>query len=193
MCDVWHTQGNILEDEGAVNILQSSKLLSDDISEKQKVRLVNMQPAGYCVMVLRQISLLLLCVDLASLVGPHLACCVPVVSSSCTFLHEFPVLCSHTLSVLNLLVHGCAASFAALNTHTHTTQVSDETEAKIDEARAGYKPVAHHSSLLYFAVTDLANIDPMYQYSLRWFVDLFVRAIADTEQVCAFVHVAWGR
>ena len=42
-------------------------------------------------------------------------------------------------------------------------QISDETEAKVDEARAGYKPVAHHSSL-YFAVTDLANIDPMYQY-----------------------------
>lgn len=73
-------QGNILEDEGAVNILQSSKILSDEISEKQKV--------------------------------------------------------------------------------------SDETEAKIDEARAGYKPVAHHSSILYFCVTDLANIDPMYQY--RW-------------------------
>lgn len=90
------SQGNILEDEGAVNILQSSKILSDEISEKQKI--------------------------------------------------------------------------------------SDETEAKIDEARAGYKPVAHFSSILYFAVTDLANIDPMYQYSLRWFVDLFVRAIADSQQ-----------
>eukprot|EP00983_Pelagomonas_calceolata_P034875 1092657-Pelagomonas_calceolata.AAC.4 len=59
-------QGNILEDENAVDILQSSKILSDEISEKQKI--------------------------------------------------------------------------------------SDETEAKIDEARAGYKPVAHHSSLLYFVV-----------------------------------------
>lgn len=29
-------------------------------------------------------------------------------------------------------------------------------------------------------VTDLANIDPMYQYSLRWFIDLFVRAIRDS-------------
>ena len=90
------SQGNILEDEEAVNILQSSKILSDEISEKQKI--------------------------------------------------------------------------------------SDETEAKIDVARAGYKPVAHHSSILYFAVTDMANIDPMYQYSLRWFIDLFVRAIADSQQ-----------
>ena len=30
------SEGNILEDEGAVNILQSSKVLSDEISEKQK-------------------------------------------------------------------------------------------------------------------------------------------------------------
>lgn len=45
---------------------------------------------------------------------------------------------------------------------------------------AEYKPVAHHSSLLYFTVTDLATIDPMYQYSLRWFVELFTRAIADS-------------
>ena len=27
----------------------------------------------------------------------------------------------------------------------------------------------------------MANIDPMYQYSLDWFIDLFVRAIADSE------------
>ncbi|KAG2424724.1 hypothetical protein HXX76_014300 [Chlamydomonas incerta] len=90
------SEGNILEDEEAVNILQSSKVLSDESSEKQKV--------------------------------------------------------------------------------------ADVTEAKIDEARAGYKPVAHHSSLLYFCVTDMANIDPMYKYSLRWFVDQFVRAIADSQR-----------
>lgn len=59
-------QGNILEDEGAVDILQSSKMLSNEISEKQTIM--------------------------------------------------------------------------------------DETEIKIDEARAGYKPVAAHSSLLYFVV-----------------------------------------
>lgn len=40
--------------------------------------------------------------------------------------------------------------------------------------------MAHHSSLLYFCVAELASLDPMYQYSLRFFIDLFVRAIADT-------------
>jgi hypothetical protein len=31
-------------------------------------------------------------------------------------------------------------------------------------------------------VTDLGAIDPMYQYSLRFFIDLFVRAIGDAPQ-----------
>lgn len=42
--------------------------------------------------------------------------------------------------------------------------------------------MAHHSSLLYFCVTDLAALDPMYCFSLRWFNGLFVRAIADSAQ-----------
>ena len=61
-------------------------------------------------------------------------------------------------------------------------KIADETERKIDTSRAGYKPVAHHASVLYFCVTDLGNIDPMYQYSLAWFVALFVRAIAESAQ-----------
>lgn len=47
---------------------------------------------------------------------------------------------------------------------------------------AEYQPVAHHSSLLYFCVTDLSALDPMYCFSLRWFNGLFVRAIADSPQ-----------
>lgn len=47
---------------------------------------------------------------------------------------------------------------------------------------AEYQPVAHHSSLLYFCVTDLAALDTMYAFSLRWFNNLFVRAIADSPQ-----------
>ena len=60
-------------------------------------------------------------------------------------------------------------------------QVAEETEIKIDEARAGYKPVAYRTSLLFFCIASLADIDPMYQYSLEWFINLFVRAIADSE------------
>jgi len=58
--------------------------------------------------------------------------------------------------------------------------VAEATEKKIDEARVGYKPVAKHASIIFFAVADMANIDPMYQYSLTWFIGLFVRGIHDS-------------
>lgn len=40
-----------------------------------------------------------------------------------------------------------------------------------------YRPVAKRASLLYFVIADLGNVDPMYQYSLQWFTQLFVRGI----------------
>lgn len=36
---------------------------------------------------------------------------------------------------------------------------------------------------LYLYTADLANIDPMYQYSLTWFVNLFIAAIDNTEKL----------
>lgn len=48
---------------------------------------------------------------------------------------------------------------------------------KIDEARLGYKPVARHVAVLFFNISDLASIEPMYQYSLAWFVALFESTI----------------
>lgn len=85
------SEGNILEDETAIQILDSSKILSNEISKKQKV--------------------------------------------------------------------------------------AEETEKKIEQSRAGYRPVASHGSILFFSITDLPNIDPMYQYSLAWFVNLFINSI----------------
>lgn len=85
------SEGNILEDENAINILSSSKILSEDITAKQVVAVV--------------------------------------------------------------------------------------TEREIDEARQQYVPVAAYSSVLFFCITELANIDPMYQYSLGWFLNLFVMTI----------------
>uniref|UniRef100_T1JEJ0 Dynein axonemal heavy chain 7 n=1 Tax=Strigamia maritima TaxID=126957 RepID=T1JEJ0_STRMM len=59
--------------------------------------------------------------------------------------------------------------------------VAEVTEKKIDETRLGYKPIAEYSSILFFTIADLANIDPMYQYSLPWFVNLFVSSIENSE------------
>lgn len=55
--------------------------------------------------------------------------------------------------------------------------VAVATETEIDEARQRYIPVAKHSAILFFCISELANIDPMYQYSLGWFLNLFVNAI----------------
>lgn len=88
------SEGNILEDETAIKILSSSKILSEEISEKQKI-------AGV-------------------------------------------------------------------------------TEREIDDTRMGYRPVAEHSSILFFCISELANIEPMYQYSLTWFLNLYLHSIAES-------------
>ncbi|XP_058475903.1 dynein axonemal heavy chain 3-like [Solea solea] len=88
------SEGNILEDEGAVKILSSSKILSEEISKKQKIASV--------------------------------------------------------------------------------------TEKEIDDTRMGYRPVAEHSSILFFCISTLANIEPMYQYSLTWFIHLYLYSIAES-------------
>jgi dynein heavy chain len=63
---------------------------------------------------------------------------------------------------------------------------AEVTEQRIDEQRRAYAPVAQRASILYFCISDLGVIDPMYQYSLAWFVRLFEHAIktapASTEQ-----------
>lgn len=47
------------------------------------------------------------------------------------------------------------------------------TEKEIDVARDVYIPVSKHSSVLFFCISDLNSIDPMYQYSLTWFINLY--------------------
>lgn len=54
-------------------------------------------------------------------------------------------------------------------------EIATATEKEIDETRNGYKPVATHSSILFFCISDLANIEPMYQYSLTWFINLYLQ------------------
>lgn len=88
------SQGNILEDETAIMILSSSKVLSEEISEKQKIASV--------------------------------------------------------------------------------------TENEIDDTRMGYHPVAEHSSILFFCISEMANIEPMYQYSLTWFINLYLYSISES-------------
>ncbi|KAH9276392.1 hypothetical protein BASA83_001085 [Batrachochytrium salamandrivorans] len=61
-------------------------------------------------------------------------------------------------------------------------RIAEETEHKIDETRESYRSISNHSAVIYFCVADMANIDPMYQYSLTWFMDLFVNSIAQSNK-----------
>lgn len=61
----------------------------------------------------------------------------------------------------------------------HISQIAEKTEIKIAESREGYRAIAKHSSILFFSIADLTNIDPMYQYSLSWFVNLYINSIQD--------------
>lgn len=75
----------------------------------------------------------------------------------------------------------------AINILTSSKQLSEEiqakqlvavaTEAEIDAARQLYIPVARHSAVIFFCTTELANIDPMYQFNLTWFLNIFVQTI----------------
>jgi dynein heavy chain len=56
-----------------------------------------------------------------------------------------------------------------------------ETEKTIDTARESYRPIAFHASILFFNISDLCIIDPMYQYSLDWYNATFKKGIADSK------------
>ncbi len=51
------------------------------------------------------------------------------------------------------------------------------TEEQINVARESYRAVAYRASLLFFSIVDLSTIDPMYQYALQWFNNLFLMGI----------------
>ncbi|KAG8186375.1 hypothetical protein JTE90_026794 [Oedothorax gibbosus] len=61
-------------------------------------------------------------------------------------------------------------------------KIADETTANINKSRESYECVAQRSSVLFFSITDLPNVDPMYQYSLNWFINLFLKAIQQSEK-----------
>ena len=89
---------------------------------------------------------------------------IKILSSSKTLSEEITAKQVHILKYLELL-----------GMYLQIQEIASQTEKEIDETRNGYKPVAFHSSILFFCISDLANIEPMYQYSLTWFINLFLQ------------------
>ncbi|KAJ3083598.1 Dynein heavy chain 6, axonemal, partial [Rhizoclosmatium hyalinum] len=65
---------------------------------------------------------------------------------------------------------------AAIKERVHQAEV---TEVEINQAREKYRPVAIRGSVLYFVIATLAEIDPMYQFSLKYFKNLFNQCIVE--------------
>ena len=59
---------------------------------------------------------------------------------------------------------------------------AQQTELQISTAREKYRKVATRGSVMYFVVATLAEVDPMYQYSLKYFNQLFNMCIEQSEQ-----------
>lgn len=56
-------------------------------------------------------------------------------------------------------------------------QVAEATAKQIEAAAAAYKPCSVRAAILYFVLNDLAGVDPMYQFSLDAYNDLFLGSI----------------
>jgi dynein heavy chain, axonemal len=68
---------------------------------------------------------------------------------------------------------------AAINSRLTEAEV---TTKEINDTREGYRVVATRGSIIYFVVANLALVDPMYQYSLQYYKELFVQRLQKTEK-----------
>ncbi|KAM6971776.1 dynein axonemal heavy chain 6 [Aplochiton taeniatus] len=59
---------------------------------------------------------------------------------------------------------------------------AEATELMINAARERYRPVATRGSVMYFVIASLSEIDPMYQFSLKYFKQLFNSTIEASEK-----------
>jgi dynein heavy chain len=60
--------------------------------------------------------------------------------------------------------------------------ISEQNEIRIDAARDGYRPAAQRASILYFVLNDMSSVDPMYQFSLEAYIELFEKSIVKSKK-----------
>lgn len=80
------------------------------------------------------------------------------------------------------LIETLAASKETSDDIQQKVLIAEKTEFDIDATRNKYIPVATRTRILFFCITELAAIDPMYQYSLGWFMNLFSAAIFQSDK-----------
>jgi len=58
----------------------------------------------------------------------------------------------------------------------------EKTSKLVQQTRETYVPVSERASAMFFVIADLNKTEPMYQYSLEWFVGIFLLSIATAKQ-----------
>lgn len=57
-----------------------------------------------------------------------------------------------------------------------------ETEKEIDNFRDNYESVARHAAIIYSCLIELLNVNTMYQFSLDWFINLYIFSIENANR-----------
>ena len=80
------------------------------------------------------------------------------------------------------LINTLSASKVTSNEIGVALEAAEKTENIINETRMKYTPYPERGALLFFCVAEMRNIEPMYQYSLDWFVGLYKAAMNDSNK-----------
>ena len=65
---------------------------------------------------------------------------------------------------------------------THKLKSAQQLSDRIENQRKAFRPVAAHGARLFFVVQSLTQLDPMYDFSMKWFRDLFQESLEVGEE-----------
>jgi len=90
-------------------------------------------------------------------------------------------------SEVNLLEDEQLVGTLQLSKETSDTVKSDIESAenilrRINDQREVYRITGRKASVIFFVLADLCKIDPMYQFSLDWYLKLFEKSIQDSKE-----------
>ncbi|CAJ0967781.1 unnamed protein product, partial [Ranitomeya imitator] len=89
---------------------------------------------------------------------------------------------SPLLRLTNFLINPPVLPYITSGAIKTRLEEAEATEQKINTAREKYRTVATLGSVIYFVIASLSEIDPMYQFSLKYFKQLFNTTIETAEK-----------
>lgn len=61
--------------------------------------------------------------------------------------------------------------------------ITENMEIEIDRAREAYRPCSKRAAILFFVLNDMSFIDPMYQFSLDSYINIFNNSIEKSPKI----------